>query len=404
MVGHQICSSISYWSSTVKTTMVCAGGDGIRSGCQVRPRRPRRPLPPSPTLVPPVSLGPSVAQGDSGGPLHCEVNGQYQVHGVASFVSALGCNVKNKPTVFTRVSAYNSWINSVRLGPGACVALVLQHRSAPLFLLFPGAGPELSAARRPQSPPLHVSFLGLKPPNSINKICSSLQWWMLCPRSALLHPSASSSPPVCPLAGFLLFLAPWEKGKALASRGGRRVLGVVTTWGNGAHPPRGLLGAIRVGFFHPPAPLFSQTPDPFATRDVGFGGRYHLASFRIPEEQPHLTRLKTSTKTAPKPTLNPSAGAGGCGRRRVWVPPRRGCRGSLSGGAQRMLCLPTSSVASAEVPGPPPWPRAGAPGSSPGRSRSASAGRRRRYGRHRGAHSTKTLYFLLSLSLVSTVH
>ncbi|KAK2513795.1 hypothetical protein Q9233_015322, partial [Columba guinea] len=92
VVGHQICSSISYWSSTIKTTMVCAGGDGIRSGCQ----------------------------GDSGGPLHCEVNGQYQVHGVTSFVSALGCNVKNKPTVFTRVSAYNSWINSVRLGPGAC--------------------------------------------------------------------------------------------------------------------------------------------------------------------------------------------------------------------------------------------------------------------------------------------
>uniref|UniRef100_A0A803W1B9 pancreatic elastase n=1 Tax=Ficedula albicollis TaxID=59894 RepID=A0A803W1B9_FICAL len=54
--------------------------------------------------------------GDSGGPLHCAVNGQYQVHGVTSFVSSQGCNVLRKPTVFTRVSAYVSWINSVRAG------------------------------------------------------------------------------------------------------------------------------------------------------------------------------------------------------------------------------------------------------------------------------------------------
>ncbi|KFO10487.1 Chymotrypsin-like elastase family member 1, partial [Balearica regulorum gibbericeps] len=86
VVDYQICSSSSYWGSTVKTTMVCAGGDGVRSGCQ----------------------------GDSGGPLHCAVNGQYQVHGVTSFVSSLGCNVQRKPTVFTRVSAYISWIQSVR--------------------------------------------------------------------------------------------------------------------------------------------------------------------------------------------------------------------------------------------------------------------------------------------------
>ncbi|XP_062453320.1 chymotrypsin-like elastase family member 1 [Rhea pennata] len=85
VVAYDICSSSSYWGSTVKSTMVCAGGDGVRAGCQ----------------------------GDSGGPLHCAVNGRYQVHGVTSFVSSLGCNVKNKPTVFTRVSAYISWINSV---------------------------------------------------------------------------------------------------------------------------------------------------------------------------------------------------------------------------------------------------------------------------------------------------
>lgn len=52
-------------------------------------------------------------QGDSGGPLHCLVNGQYTVHGVTSFVSSQGCNVARKPTVFTRVSAYISWMNNV---------------------------------------------------------------------------------------------------------------------------------------------------------------------------------------------------------------------------------------------------------------------------------------------------
>ncbi|XP_023615451.1 chymotrypsin-like elastase family member 1 isoform X3 [Myotis lucifugus] len=84
-VDYATCSSSSYWGSTVKNTMVCAGGDGARSGCQ----------------------------GDSGGPLHCLMNGQYTVHGVTSFVSSQGCNVSRKPTVFTRVSAYISWMNNV---------------------------------------------------------------------------------------------------------------------------------------------------------------------------------------------------------------------------------------------------------------------------------------------------
>ena len=34
-VDYATCSSSSYWGSTVKTTMVCAGGDGVRAGCQV---------------------------------------------------------------------------------------------------------------------------------------------------------------------------------------------------------------------------------------------------------------------------------------------------------------------------------------------------------------------------------
>ncbi|XP_077339825.1 chymotrypsin-like elastase family member 1 [Lithobates pipiens] len=84
VVAHSTCSTSSYWGSTVKTTMVCAGGNGVQAGCN----------------------------GDSGGPLNCAVGGGYQVHGVTSFVSSLGCNAYLKPTVFTRVSAYISWINS----------------------------------------------------------------------------------------------------------------------------------------------------------------------------------------------------------------------------------------------------------------------------------------------------
>ncbi|XP_063807521.1 chymotrypsin-like elastase family member 1 [Pseudophryne corroboree] len=84
VVAHATCSTSSYWGSTVKTTMVCAGGNGAQAGCN----------------------------GDSGGPLNCVAGSGYEVHGVTSFVSSLGCNAYLKPTVFTRVSAYTSWINS----------------------------------------------------------------------------------------------------------------------------------------------------------------------------------------------------------------------------------------------------------------------------------------------------
>ncbi|KAF4097406.1 elastase-1-like [Onychostoma macrolepis] len=84
LVDHSNCSRSDWWGSTVKNTMVCAGG-GSDSGCN----------------------------GDSGGPLNCQVSGKYVVHGVASFVSGLGCNATKKPTVFTRVSAYISWINGI---------------------------------------------------------------------------------------------------------------------------------------------------------------------------------------------------------------------------------------------------------------------------------------------------
>ncbi|KAM9321184.1 chymotrypsin-like elastase family member 1 [Gastrophryne carolinensis] len=83
VVSFEVCSTNTYWGRTVKTSMVCAGGNGIHSGCF----------------------------GDSGGPLNCPVGNGYEVHGVTSFVSSLGCNALNKPTVFTRVSDYIQWIN-----------------------------------------------------------------------------------------------------------------------------------------------------------------------------------------------------------------------------------------------------------------------------------------------------
>lgn len=62
-----------------------------------------------------INYYPPSSQGDSGGPLNCQgANGKWEVHGIVSFGSSLGCNYYRKPSVFTRVSAYNSWIEQVR--------------------------------------------------------------------------------------------------------------------------------------------------------------------------------------------------------------------------------------------------------------------------------------------------
>uniref|UniRef100_A0A7M4FKZ5 Chymotrypsin-like elastase family member 2A n=1 Tax=Crocodylus porosus TaxID=8502 RepID=A0A7M4FKZ5_CROPO len=89
IVDYATCSRPNWWGSIVKTTMVCAGGDGNVSGCN----------------------------GDSGGPLICRPGRVWQVHGITSFVSSQGCNIFQKPTVFTRVSAYIDWIRKV----GVCM-------------------------------------------------------------------------------------------------------------------------------------------------------------------------------------------------------------------------------------------------------------------------------------------
>lgn len=51
-------------------------------------------------------------QGDSGGPFVCKLadtGSSWEVHGVVSF-GPRGCIVDKKPSVFTRVSAFNHWI------------------------------------------------------------------------------------------------------------------------------------------------------------------------------------------------------------------------------------------------------------------------------------------------------
>ncbi|NXO16987.1 CTRC protein, partial [Oriolus oriolus] len=84
VVDYETCSQKDWWGRSVRDTMVCAGGDGIVSGCS----------------------------GDSGGPLNCQRDdGIWEVDGIVSFGSNKSCNLAKKPTVFTRVSAYIDWIN-----------------------------------------------------------------------------------------------------------------------------------------------------------------------------------------------------------------------------------------------------------------------------------------------------
>uniref|UniRef100_A0A8D0FCK1 Peptidase S1 domain-containing protein n=1 Tax=Strix occidentalis caurina TaxID=311401 RepID=A0A8D0FCK1_STROC len=83
VVDYEHCTQPDWWGAlAIRRTMICAGG-AEKAGCN----------------------------GDSGGPLNCQAaDGHWEVHGIASFVSGLGCNAPKKPTVFTRVSAFEDWI------------------------------------------------------------------------------------------------------------------------------------------------------------------------------------------------------------------------------------------------------------------------------------------------------
>uniref|UniRef100_A0A671K197 pancreatic elastase II n=1 Tax=Sinocyclocheilus anshuiensis TaxID=1608454 RepID=A0A671K197_9TELE len=87
VVDYATCTRSDWWGNLVTNLMVCAGGDGVVSSCN----------------------------GDSGGPLNCQrSDGTWDVHGIVSFGSSLGCNYPKKPSVFTHVSGYISWINNVK--------------------------------------------------------------------------------------------------------------------------------------------------------------------------------------------------------------------------------------------------------------------------------------------------
>nr|XP_055023652.1 chymotrypsin-like elastase family member 2A [Misgurnus anguillicaudatus] len=84
VVDYETCSKSDWWGSQVTRNMICAGGDGIVSGCNE----------------------------DYGGPLNCKGDdGAWEVHGIVSFGSGIYCNYAKKPTVFIRVSAYIDWIS-----------------------------------------------------------------------------------------------------------------------------------------------------------------------------------------------------------------------------------------------------------------------------------------------------
>ncbi|NXS66344.1 CEL2A elastase, partial [Pandion haliaetus] len=93
VVDYATCSKPSWWRSTVKPTKACTGGDGVTSSCNVSPEN---------TTF-------------RACPMNCQgADGRWEMHGIVSFVSALGCNYYHKPSVFTWVSGYNSWIKQVR--------------------------------------------------------------------------------------------------------------------------------------------------------------------------------------------------------------------------------------------------------------------------------------------------
>ncbi|XP_045073745.1 ovochymase-2-like, partial [Coregonus clupeaformis] len=87
LVPFATCSKPAYWWDTLRPSMICAGyesPDELKSACQ----------------------------GDSGGPFACQPSASdpWEVHGIVSF-GAFGCIKDKKPSVFTRVSSFNDWID-----------------------------------------------------------------------------------------------------------------------------------------------------------------------------------------------------------------------------------------------------------------------------------------------------
>ncbi|XP_062926788.1 chymotrypsin-C [Mobula hypostoma] len=90
IIDHQTCKMKKFWGDRVRSTMICAGLKDIEGS-------------------------PAACQGDSGGPLLCQnSSGKWEVHGVVSF-GPMGCIGENKPSVFTRITAYLPWIEKTKI-------------------------------------------------------------------------------------------------------------------------------------------------------------------------------------------------------------------------------------------------------------------------------------------------
>jgi len=83
VLDNTFCNNHQYYGGLIGSTMLCAGWD---------------------------EGGKDTCQGDSGGPLVCDVNGQWQLHGIVSW--GYGCARPKKPGVYARVSVLQNWITS----------------------------------------------------------------------------------------------------------------------------------------------------------------------------------------------------------------------------------------------------------------------------------------------------
>gem|GEM_PF-789037 len=109
VVSQSICNDYRHWGGFITGGMICAGYDpgGVQSTCQ----------------------------GDSGGPAVVldPTTGEKKLAGVVSF-GPVGCNVRYAPSVFARVSYYESWITGQLLEPAELISPELEiNDSNPVF-------------------------------------------------------------------------------------------------------------------------------------------------------------------------------------------------------------------------------------------------------------------------------
>lgn len=82
VVDYEQCTKPDWWGDLILPSLLCAGGQG-QEACS----------------------------SDSGGPLNCQAeDGRWYIDGIVSFGSAR-CGTLKKPTIFTRVSLFTSWID-----------------------------------------------------------------------------------------------------------------------------------------------------------------------------------------------------------------------------------------------------------------------------------------------------